>query len=199
MTYNYYATRFLISVPKIYCLPDEKIGMEVAFVGYSNSGKSSTINALTYQKKLTKVSKIPGCTQLINLFEVSPGIRLIDFPGYGYAKGVKNRKNYWHEAICEYLKKRENLKGLILIMDIRHPIKKLDKETIKNALSMNIPIFTLLNKSDKISKYILQITSQKILQDMKIIFTTCIQAEPFSALKKYGIESLKKTLNNWLK
>ncbi|URJ31763.1 ribosome biogenesis GTP-binding protein YihA/YsxC [Blochmannia endosymbiont of Camponotus modoc] len=199
MIYDYHVTYFLISVPAVYCLPNEKIGMEVAFVGYSNSGKSSAINALTYQKKLTKVSKTPGCTQLINLFEVSPGIRLIDFPGYGYAKKTKKRKNYWHDVICEYLKKRENLKGLILMMDIRHPIKDLDQKTIESALSVDVPIFTLLSKSDKISRNILQVTSKKIMHDMQMMFETHIQAEPFSVVKKYGIHSLKRVLDNWLR
>lgn len=199
MIHDYHVAYFLISVPAVYCLPNEKIGMEVAFVGYSNSGKSSAINALTYQKKLTKVSKTPGCTQLINLFEVSPGIRLIDFPGYGYSKKTKKRKNYWHDVICKYLKKRENLKGLILMMDIRHPIKDLDQKTIESALSVDVPIFTLLSKSDKISKNILQVTSKKIMHDMQMMFETHIQAEPFSVVKKYGIHSLKKVLDNWLR
>ncbi|URJ23238.1 ribosome biogenesis GTP-binding protein YihA/YsxC [Blochmannia endosymbiont of Camponotus sp. C-003] len=199
MTYNYRVAYFLISVPAVYCLPNETTSMEVAFVGYSNSGKSSAINALTYQKKLTKVSKTPGCTQLINLFEISPGIRLIDFPGYGYSKKSKKRRNYWHDAICEYLKKRENLRGLILIMDIRYPIKDLDQKTIESALSLNVPIFALLSKSDKISRNILQITYKKIKQDMQMIFETHIQVEPFSVVRKYGIKSLKKVLNNWLK
>ncbi|AAZ41242.1 Probable GTP-binding protein [Candidatus Blochmanniella pennsylvanica str. BPEN] len=199
MIHDYHITHFLISVPAVYCLPNEKIGMEVAFVGYSNSGKSSAINALTYQKKLTKVSKTPGCTQLINLFEVSPGIRLIDFPGYGYAKKTKKRKNYWHDVICEYLKKRKNLKGLILMMDIRHPIKDLDQKTIESALSVDVPVFTLLSKSDKISRNILQVTSKKIIHDMKMMFETHIQVEPFSVVKKYGIHSLKRVLNNWLR
>ncbi|URJ25883.1 ribosome biogenesis GTP-binding protein YihA/YsxC [Blochmannia endosymbiont of Camponotus sp.] len=201
MIYNYHVTYFLISVPAVCCLPNEKMGMEVAFVGYSNSGKSSAINALTYQKKLTKVSKTPGCTQLINLFEVSPGIRLIDFPGYGYyvTHQTKKRKNYWHDVICEYLKKRENLKGLILMMDIRHPIKDLDQKTIERALSVGVPVFTLLSKADKISRNVLQVTSKKIIRDMKMMFETHIQVEPFSVVKKYGILSLRRVLNNWLK
>ncbi|URJ27794.1 ribosome biogenesis GTP-binding protein YihA/YsxC [Candidatus Blochmanniella camponoti] len=199
MIYDYHVTYFLVSVPSVYCLPNEKIGMEVAFVGYSNSGKSSAINALTYQKKLTKVSKTPGCTQLINLFEVSPSIRLIDFPGYGYAKKTKKSKNYWHDVICKYLKKRENLKGLILIMDIRHPIKDLDQKIIESALSVDVPIYTLLSKSDKISKNILQVTSKKIIHDMQMMFEKHIQVEPFSVVKKYGIQSLKRVLNNWLR
>ncbi|URJ30551.1 ribosome biogenesis GTP-binding protein YihA/YsxC [Candidatus Blochmannia vicinus (nom. nud.)] len=200
MKYNYHITYFLVSVPGICKLPDGKMGMEVAFVGYSNSGKSSVINALTYQKKLTKVSKTPGCTKLINLFEVKPGIRLIDFPGYGYARGITIRKNYWHDVACKYLEKRENLKGLILIMDIRRPIKNLDQKIIESALSMKVPVFTLLNKSDKISRNILKVTTQKMIHDMNIRFTTsCIQVAPFSAVKKHGIELLKITLNHWLK
>ncbi|WHL25093.1 MAG: ribosome biogenesis GTP-binding protein YihA/YsxC [Candidatus Blochmannia vicinus] len=199
MKYNYHITYFLVSVPEICKLPNGKTGMEVAFVGYSNSGKSSAINALTYQKKLTKVSKTPGCTKLINLFEIKPGIRLIDFPGYGYVKDINISKNYWNDVACEYLEKRENLKGLILIMDIRHPIKNLDQKIIDRALSMKIPVFALLNKSDKVSRNILKVITQKVMQDMKIKFTTCIQVSPFSAVKKSGIELLKITLNNWLK
>ncbi|WP_331828545.1 ribosome biogenesis GTP-binding protein YihA/YsxC [Candidatus Blochmannia sp. SNP] len=199
MKYNYHSTYFLVSVPEICKLPNGKIGMEVAFVGYSNSGKSSAINALTYQKKLTKVSKTPGCTKLINLFEVKPGIRLIDFPGYGYTKDINMRKNCWHDIVCEYLEKRKNLKGLILIMDIRYPVKNLDQKIIESALSMKVPIFTLLSKSDKVSRSILKVTTQKVAQDMKIKGTTCIQVVPFSTVKKHGIELLKITLNNWFK
>lgn len=199
MLYNYHLTCFLISVPALYCLPDGKLGMEVAFVGYSNSGKSSAINAVTYQKKLTKVSKMPGCTQLINLFEINPGVRLMDFPGYGYAKGKKKGKNYWHDVICKYIKKRENLRGLILMMDIRHPIKDLDQKTIEVALSLDIPICALLSKSDKISRNVLQVTYKKIMQDMKTMFEKHIQVEPFSVVKKYGIKPLQSTLNNWFR
>ncbi|URJ25083.1 ribosome biogenesis GTP-binding protein YihA/YsxC [Candidatus Blochmannia ocreatus (nom. nud.)] len=198
--YNYNATRFFMSVPKIYRLSNNKniMGIEVAFVGYSNSGKSSVINALTGKKKLTKVSKNPGCTRFINFFEVQLGVYLIDFPGYGYSNDNTIQKDYWNHVIYEYLKKI-SVKGLIVVIDIRRSIRSLDKKIIEKALLMNIPILVLLNKSDKISKNTLCIMSKKIIKDCQSIFSTDIQVEIFSAVKKYGIFILHKILNNWLK
>lgn len=198
--YNYQVASFLFSIPAICNLPNDKLGAEIAFVGYSNSGKSSVINALTNSKKLTKVSRTPGNTKYINFFEIKKGIRLIDFPGYGYSKTSKIPEKYWYDIVCQYLKKRENLRGLILIMDIRHAIKCLDYEIIQYALMLNIPILTLLNKSDKLSKCTQQKKLQLIKKQIKknFLISQCISVEVFSSVKKYGIESMKKVINFWL-
>lgn len=196
-----YIPYFVTSVPTVYSLLNNGISniSEIAFVGYSNSGKSSVINTLANLKKLTKVSSIPGSTRSINLFKIGPELRLLDFPGYGYYKRCMENKIDWHYAICQYLKHRDNLKGLILIMDIRHAIKSLDQEIINQALTLNIPILALLNKSDKLSKNNRKIKFQLIQKKLKNIFSNTLKyvyIEIFSSVKKcYEIESVKKILN----
>jgi len=126
-TYNYHMTHFVMSAPDIRHLPSDE-GIEVAFAGRSNAGKSSALNTLTQQKALARISKTPGRTQLINLFEVEPGIRLVDLPGYGYAQVPEEMKIKWQRSLGEYLQMRNSLKGLIVLMDIRHPLKDLDRK-----------------------------------------------------------------------
>lgn len=200
IVYNYCVSYFFMSVPTIYDLPNDQISIEIAFIGYSNSGKSSVINALTNSKKLAKVSNTPGSTKYINLFEIKPNVRIIDFPGYGFSKTIKVGEKYWYNVLCQYLKRRKNLKGLVLIMDIRHAIKYLDYKIIEQALKLNIKILLLLNKSDKISKCSQKIQCQLIqnkIKEMFCIIPKSMNIEIFSSVKKYGIESLKKVLNNW--
>ena len=120
---------FRISAPDISHLTDDS-GIEIAFAGRSNAGKSSALNALTRQKSLARTSKTPGRTQLINVFEIEEGQRLIDLPGYGFAKVPYEVKKKWQKALGEYLQKRESLKGIVVLMDIRHPLKDLDKQLI---------------------------------------------------------------------
>ena len=122
---NFRTAQFLISAPSLQQCPPEK-GAEVAFVGRSNAGKSSAINALTQNKNLARTSKTPGRTQLINFFQLhnSPTLRLVDLPGYGYAKVSQETKKAWQEYISQYLNERLCLKGLVLIMDIRHPLQE---------------------------------------------------------------------------
>ncbi len=120
---NYQQTHFVTSAPDIRHLPSDT-GIEVAFAGRSNAGKSSALNTLTNQKNLARTSKTPGRTQLINLFEVAEGKRLVDLPGYGYAQVPEEMKIKWQRALGEYLEKRMCLKGLVVLMDIRHPLKR---------------------------------------------------------------------------
>ncbi len=128
---NFRTAQFLISAPSLQQCPPEK-GAEVAFVGRSNSGKSSAINALTQNKNLARTSKTPGRTQLINFFQLhnSPTLRLVDLPGYGYAKVSQEMKKTWQEYLSQYLNERQCLKGLVLIMDIRHPLQEIDTSLI---------------------------------------------------------------------
>ena len=148
--HNYHMTKFVISAPDIRHLPKDT-GIEVAFAGRSNAGKSSALNALTQQKSLARTSKTPGRTQLINLFEVEEGIRLVDLPGYGYAEVPEDMKRKWQQALGEYLQKRECIKGLVILMDIRHPLKDLDMQMIEWSVAMNIPVLVLLTKADKLA------------------------------------------------
>ena len=147
---NYQQTHFVMSAPDIRHLPSDT-GIEVAFAGRSNAGKSSALNTLTNQKSLARTSKTPGRTQLINLFEVADGKRLVDLPGYGYAEVPEEMKRKWQRALGEYLEKRQSLQGLVVLMDIRHPLKDLDQQMIEWAVDSNIAVLVLLTKADKLA------------------------------------------------
>lgn len=193
--YNYNQTKFVISALDIQHLPNDH-GIEIAFTGRSNAGKSSALNVLTKQKKLARTSKTPGKTQLINLFEVAEGIRLIDLPGYGYAKVSNSVKRQWQKVLSEYLKKRKCLKGLIILMDIRHPLKDMDIQMIEWTIAMNIPILVLLTKADKLvpNKRKAQIIA---VRNRVQTMAGNIQVVTFSSLKKTGIDKLQLKLDEW--
>ncbi|MFP3014527.1 MAG: ribosome biogenesis GTP-binding protein YihA/YsxC [Arsenophonus sp.] len=194
--YNYNKTKFIISASDISNLPNDH-GIEIAFVGRSNSGKSSALNILTQQKNLAHTSKITGKTQLINLFEVTNGVRLVDLPGYGYAEGSKLIKLQCKQVANEYIQKRKCLIGLIILMDIRHPLKYMDMKMIKWSVEMNVSMLILLTKADKLifNKQKTQIiTVRNILKTI----STDIQVEVFSSLKKIGVNKLQLKLDEWV-
>lgn len=195
---NYQKTKFLKSYFKI---NDIKIqyGIEIAFIGYSNSGKSSAINALTNQKKLARFSKIPGRTQLINIFEVISGFRIVDLPGYGYADVPLLVKKKLEKMIYNYLEKRKQLKCLVLLMDIRHPFKVLDKKIINIAIHSKISILVLLNKCDKIKINQQKIQFDKVYKKLNLLLGDSFQMQLFSSYKKIGVKELKSNLNQWYK
>ncbi|BGI51172.1 MAG: ribosome biogenesis GTP-binding protein YihA/YsxC [Arsenophonus endosymbiont of Ceratovacuna japonica] len=193
--YDYQQTKFITSVFDIKNLPKDD-GIEIAFTGYSNSGKSSALNAITKQKNLAHISKTPGKTKLINLFEIEYGNKLVDLPGYGYAKVSKSIQRKLQQILNEYLQKRKCLKGLVILMDIRYPLKDIDIKIIKYSISVNISIFILLTKSDKII-YNKQ-KSQILLVRKKLkSISNNIQVENFSSFKKIGIDKLQIKLNEW--
>ncbi|MBD1227435.1 ribosome biogenesis GTP-binding protein YihA/YsxC [Xenorhabdus griffiniae] len=193
--YNYHMTHFITSAPDIRHLPQD-VGIEVAFAGRSNAGKSSALNALTRQKSLARTSKTPGRTQLINLFEVEEGVRLVDLPGYGYAEVPEEMKRKWQKALGEYLQKRECLLGLVVLMDIRHPLKDLDRQMIEWAVVTQVPVMVLLTKADKLASGARKSQLAKVRQEL-ISLDGDIQIEYFSALKKIGIDKLEQKLNLW--
>ncbi|MGC6389435.1 ribosome biogenesis GTP-binding protein YihA/YsxC [Ewingella sp. S1.OA.A_B6] len=194
-TYNYHMTHFVMSAPDIRHLPSDE-GIEVAFAGRSNAGKSSALNTLTQQKSLARISKTPGRTQLINLFEVEPGIRLVDLPGYGYAQVPEEMKRKWQKALGEYLQMRNSLKGLVVLMDIRHPLKDLDRQMVSWAVAVGTPVMLLLTKSDKLSSSARQAQIKMVRETVKE-FMGDIQVESFSSLKKLGVDKLTDKLNTW--
>jgi len=194
-TYNYHMTHFVMSAPDIRHLPSDE-GIEVAFAGRSNAGKSSALNTLTQQKSLARISKTPGRTQLINLFEVEPGIRLVDLPGYGYAQVPEEMKRKWQKALGEYLQMRNSLKGLVVLMDIRHPLKDLDRQMISWAVAVGTPVMLLLTKSDKLSSGARQAQVKMVRETVKE-FMGDIEVEAFSSLKKVGVDKLTTKLNTW--
>ncbi|WMQ74101.1 MAG: putative GTP-binding protein EngB [Sodalis sp.] len=194
-SYNYQATHFVTSAPDIRHLPIDS-GIEVAFAGRSNAGKSSALNALTNQKNLARTSKTPGRTQLINLFEVEPGIRLVDLPGYGYAEVPEELKRKWQRALGEYLQKRDSLKGLVVLMDIRHPMKDLDQQMVQWAVDANIPGLVLLTKADKLASSVRNARLSQV-REAVLAFMGDVEIETFSSLKKQGVDKLQQKLDAW--
>jgi len=187
---------FTLSAPDIRRLPEDS-GIEVAFAGRSNAGKSSALNTLTNQRGLARVSKTPGRTQLINIFEVAPNRRLVDLPGYGFAKVPIEMKKKWQKALGEYLEKRECLKGLVILMDIRHPLKDLDMDLIQWAADSDLPILALLTKCDKLSQ---GKRSSEVLQVKKTLssLNADITVQAFSSLKYTGLEQANALICQWM-
>lgn len=193
--FNYQKAHFIISAPDIRHLPPDT-GIEIAFAGRSNAGKSSALNALTQQNGLARTSKTPGRTQLINLFQIEEGRRLVDLPGYGYAQVPEEMKRKWQHSLGEYLQKRECLKGVVILMDIRHPLKDLDMQMIDWAVDSELPTLVLLTKADKLAsgarKKQLMAVQNALSEKSGDICVEC-----FSSLKKIGIDKLRNTLNEW--
>jgi GTP-binding protein len=171
-------------------------GYEVAFAGRSNAGKSSVLNALTQQKSLARTSKTPGRTQLINVFSLDEERRLIDLPGYGYAKVPESVKLQWQKTLNAYLQERKCLRGIVLIMDIRHPLKDYDQMMIKWAHSCELPVLVLLNKSDKLKKNPANNTLFAV-RDELAEYAPLVRVQLFSALKKTGAEKCEAVLDDW--
>lgn len=193
--FNYQQTRFLTSAPDIRALPADE-GIEVAFAGRSNAGKSSALNTLTRQNNLARTSKTPGRTQLINTFHLAEGKRLIDLPGYGYAKVPLEVKEKWQKSLGEYLQKRDSLKGLVVLMDIRHPLKDLDQQLIFWAVQSQIPVLLLLTKADKLPSGQRKKTLQEV-REASLAFMGDVTVETFSSLNKHGLPELEQVLDHW--
>ncbi len=189
-------TEFLISAAALKQLPADQ-DYEVAFAGRSNAGKSSALNAITNNKKLAKTSKTPGRTQLINFFTLDNHHRLVDLPGYGYAKVAQEIKARWQETLAQYLTSRQSLRGLILIMDIRHPFKETDQQFLTWAAGCGLPVHVLLSKADKLSRNIANKTLSQAQQTLKPYPLTTIQL--FSATHGLGLEKARRQVLTWLK
>jgi len=192
----YTEATFLKSAARVNQLPEDT-GIEVAFAGRSNAGKSTAINILTANHRLARTSKTPGRTQLINLFTLAdPQKRIVDLPGYGYAKVSHAVKEEWQKNLADYFESRRCLRGLVLVMDIRHPLKPQDTTMINWCLTRQLPVHILLNKADKISRG-LATTTQLHIQRVYQLAPDLISVQPFSGLKKTGLETLITRLNEW--
>ncbi len=178
-------------------LPSES-GFEVAFAGRSNSGKSSTINRTCSQKSLARTSKTPGRTQLINFFGLPDGNQLVDLPGYGYAKVPEDVKLQWQKFIESYLTTRTTLKGLILVMDIRHPMTMFDQGMLEWCVRRCLPVHVLLNKSDKLSRGLATSTLLAVRKEVKASWGAGVSVQMFSATTGQGLEDLWACLDHWL-
>ena len=196
---NFQAATFTTSAPSLKQCPDDT-GCEVAFAGRSNAGKSSAINTLTRIRGLARISKTPGRTQMINFFAVGEGRRLVDLPGYGYAKVPIAMKIQWDKHLAEYLQERNSLGGLILLMDIRHPLQDYDQQMLNWAAQAGLPVHVLLTKSDKLKRgpaKNMLMTVEKRLRDMDPA-RTLLSVQTFSSLKKEGLPQLEAQLSHWL-
>lgn len=197
MSHRYQQATFSCSVHAAHQLPKDAV-VEVAFAGRSNAGKSSALNALTNQATLARVSKTPGRTQLINYFALpDAGKYLVDLPGYGYAQVPDAVRQYWEHLLGDYLLTRQALKGVVLIMDIRHPLKPLDQQLLDCCQARALPVHVLLTKADKLSK-----SAQKMQQNQVANFLAqrmeSSSVQTFSSLKKEGLDALRCQLDQWL-
>ena len=181
-------TAFLFGVTKYKSLPQDT-GVEILLSGRSNAGKSSALNALTKNKKLARISKTPGRTTEINFFEVEDNFKLLDLPGYGFAKSGHSRKKDWGPLLGEYFENRKALKAVIVFMDIRHPLKPTDLEMIELCESFEVAYVPVLTKSDKVSKNILMKTIQQVSK-----VTNAKDVLAISSTKETGLEKLSKVL-----
>jgi GTP-binding protein len=188
-------TRFVTSAPDIRRLPAEP-GIEIAFVGRSNSGKSSALNAICEQKSLARTSRTPGRTRLINVFKVADGKFLCDLPGYGFAAVPEAMKREWQRSMTEYLQEREHLKGLVMTMDIRTPLRDHDRLILDWSIAANLPVLILLTKADKLGVNAARRSVAEV-RDALSEFGGSFTIIAFSATKKIGIEETRAVLRQW--
>ena len=186
---------FEVSVHDLATLP--MTTHEIAFAGRSNAGKSSAINTLARHHKLAYVSKTPGRTQLLNFFRISPGDYLVDLPGYGYAEVPEAVRAHWQATLAKYLETREQLVGLVLIMDVRHPLTPLDRKMLDWFGPSGRPIHILLTKSDKLSKSQAGAALREVRAALHNSYPQCT-VQLFSSLKKLGAEDAEAIIGAWL-
>ncbi len=172
-------------------------GVEVAFVGRSNTGKSSALNALAQRKRIAFVSKTPGRTQHINFFRVGDGRYLVDLPGYGYAALPAAARAHWNELIGGYLQTRSCLRGVVLIMDVRHPLTELDRQLIAWLKPTGRPVHVLLSKSDKLSRQAASATLRSVDAMLHRDYVNC-STQLFSSTRKIGIVEAVAKVQEWL-
>jgi GTP-binding protein len=189
----YPEVKFVTSANQVGQLPPDT-GAEVSVSGRSNAGKSSAINVITGRKGLARTSKAPGATRLINFFELEPGRRLVDLPGYGFAKVPGAMREHWGELISAYFKRRESLRGAIVVMDVRHPLTANDRDMLAVALSRNVPVHVLLTKADKLGRGAARQALAGFLRDAG----KGVTAQLFSALNGEGLEEARRMLERML-
>ncbi len=193
---SYQSARFLTSAEQLkHCPPD--IGTEIAFAGRSNAGKSSALNTITQNSKLARTSKTPGRTQLINFFTLNKEeCRLVDLPGYGYAKVPRAVQEKWQRHLQEYLERRQTLAALVLVMDIRHPLSDFDCGMLDWCESRGLPVLVLLTKADKLKFGAAKIVLHKIAKEL-IRWTTPIDVQLFSSHSKLGIDDVREYMDRY--
>ena len=187
---------FLKSADVLTDLPPDS-GVEAAFAGRSNAGKSSAINRIADHGGLARTSKTPGRTQTINLFSLDPQRRLVDLPGYGYAKVSAERRTHWETTLPAYLQSRASLRGIMLIMDIRHPLAEDDRQMLVWSHSIKRPIHVLLNKADKLNHGPAMTVLTRVQKAMEPLNPQS-SVQLFSSLRGAGVDEARAKLAEWL-
>ncbi len=190
---DYNLAQYTLSAHELKQLPTDS-GFEVAFAGRSNAGKSSAINALTRRNSLARTSKTPGRTQQIVIFEMANNRRLMDLPGYGFAKVPEKLRGHWKKLMSQYFASRESLQGIVLMMDVRHPMKPFDDQMIEWSCGNQVPCHILLTKADKLKRGPGQSALLKLRRDLPELAS----AQLFSAKTRDGVGPLIEKLNGWL-
>jgi len=196
MKNHYQQSRFLLGTPDIRCAPVDS-GAEVAFAGRSNAGKSSALNVITGQRSLARISKAPGRTREINFFLVRDNLRLVDLPGYGYAKVSRETQKQWQQNIARYLETRESLCGVFLLMDIRHPLKDFDQLVLRWCNAAELPAHILLTKADKLTRGAAKATLLQVHRHLQKLHPDS-SLQMFSALTRDGADAARIKLDDWL-
>ena len=191
----YQSASFITSAAKLSQSPEDT-GYEIAFAGRSNAGKSSAINTLCQQTALARTSRTPGRTQLLNFFRIDDQRRLVDLPGYGYAAVAQDIKADWQGALADYLEKRECLRGVVLMMDSRHPLKDYDIQMLEWANHIEIPVHVLLTKVDKLNRKEQAISLERVDAALKE-FSLEFSVQLFSSLKRWGVDEAHEKLDQW--
>ncbi|HYG07912.1 MAG TPA: ribosome biogenesis GTP-binding protein YihA/YsxC [Stenotrophomonas sp.] len=189
--------QYLLSAHNARQLPADG-GYEVAFAGRSNAGKSSALNALTRQNSLARVSKTPGRTQQLVFFQIQPERYLVDLPGYGYAKVPQDLQAHWQAFIDQYFRTREALRGLVVVMDIRHPLKDYDKQMLGYAVERGLPAHALLTKADKLGRGQQAQALQKVRKELGSLWADSVSVQLFSGESRQGVDELRGIVGNWL-
>lgn len=191
--------RYLLAAHTPRQLPPD-VGAEVAFAGRSNAGKSSALNALCQQNALARVSKTPGRTQQLVYFELPPhaDTYLVDLPGYGYAKVPQNLQAHWQAFVDGYFRTRQSLRGLVVVMDIRHPLKDYDRQMLGYAVERGLPAHALLTKADKLGRGAAGNALQAVRRELQSAFGDSVSVQTYSGESKAGVDELRQVLEGWL-
>jgi GTP-binding protein len=189
----YPLVKFLTSADKLGQFPTDT-GAEVSVAGRSNAGKSSAINAITQRKGLARTSKTPGATRLINFFELEPGRRLVDLPGYGFAAVSGEMRRHWGQLISGYFQGRKSLLGSVVVMDVRHPLTETDCDMLELALSRRVPVHILLTKADKLGRG----AARQALSGVRREVGAEVGVQLFSALGGEGVDEARRAIERML-
>jgi GTP-binding protein len=190
---SFHSAEFLTSANALEGCPPDR-GAEVAFAGRSNAGKSSALNVITNRRALARISKTPGRTQLINFFSVAPETRLVDLPGYGYARVPARVRAHWRQLMGSYFQERQSLAGLMVIMDVRRPLMPFDLQMLAYGGAAGLPMHVLLTKADKLSRG----AASGVLQKTRAQLDPRVTIQLFSALKNTGVEQARAQIAVWL-